>query len=69
MNGVQPSKSPVSASAPLVVSDDIARVNEHIEVTGEDTGEFIHRAIGDTIDRDAALLKMGISPVKKKSGE
>lgn len=69
MNGSQPSESPVSVSTPLVVSDDIARVNAHIEVTGEDTGEFIHRAIGDTIDRDAALLKMGISPAKKKSGE
>ncbi len=68
MNGVQPVESPVSVSAPLVVSDDIARVNEHTEVTGETTGEFIHRAIGDTIDRDAALLKMGISPAKKKSG-
>lgn len=69
MNGSQPVESPVSVSAPLVASDDIARVNAHIEVTGEDTGEFIHRAIGDTIDRDAALLKMGISPAKKKSGE
>lgn len=69
MNGTQPVESSVSISAPLVVSDDIARVNAHIEVTGEDTGEFIHRAIGDTIDRDAALLKMGISPAKKKSGE
>lgn len=69
INGVQPTESPVSASALLVVSDDIARVNAHIEATGETTGEFIHRAIGDTIDRDAALLKMGISPAKKKNGE
>lgn len=66
---MQPSESTVSVSAPLVVSDDIAQVNEHIEVTGETTGEFIHRAIGDTIDRDSALMKTGISPVKKKNGE
>ena len=69
MNGSQSVESSVGVSAPLVVSDDIARVNEHIGVTGETTGEFIHRAIGDTIDRDSALMKMGISPVKKKSGE
>lgn len=69
MNGVQPTESPLNASAPLVVSDDIARVKAHTEVTGEATEEFMHRAITDTIDRDSSLIKMGISPSKKKSGE
>ncbi len=67
MNGVRPAESPVSVSAPLVVSEDVARVKAHTERTGEDTGEFIHRAITDTIDRDSSLIKMGISPAKKKS--
>lgn len=66
MNGVQPTGSPVSASASLVVSEDVARVKAHIEVTGEATEEFIHRAITDTIDRDSVSIKMGISPGKKK---
>ena len=51
---------------PLVAPEDIAKVNAHIERTGEVTSAFISRAISDTIDRDEALLKMGISPARKE---
>lgn len=64
---VHPTESPTSDFRPLVVSEDVARVNAHTEATGEATEEFMHRAITDTIDRDSTLIKMGISPVKKKS--
>lgn len=51
---------------PLVAPEDIAKVNAHTERTGEGTSAFISRAISDTIDRDEALLKMGISPARKE---
>ncbi|MDO5000623.1 MAG: hypothetical protein Q4E20_00100 [Eubacteriales bacterium] len=51
---------------PLVAPEDVAKVNAHIERTGEATSAFISRAISDTIDRDEALLKMGISPARKQ---
>ena len=46
-----------------------AKVNAHIERTGEATSAFISRALSDTIARDEALLKMGISPARKEKSK
>lgn len=53
------------APAPLVTPERFAKISEHIKRTGETPEEFISRAISDTIARDEALLKMGISPARK----
>lgn len=54
------------APAPLVTPERFVKISEHIKHTGETPEEFVGRAISDTIDRDEALLKKGISPARRE---
>ena len=51
--------------ASLVMSESIAKVEKHIENTGETASEFVNRAIDETITRDLASIRMGVCPIKK----
>lgn len=50
------------ASDPLKL--DYPAIREHTEKTGETVPGFVNRAVRDTIDRDNAMLKMGL-PINK----
>lgn len=52
----------VASDDPLKL--DYPAIREHIGKTGETFTAFVNRAVHDTIDRDNAMLKMGL-PINK----
>lgn len=52
----------VASDDPLKL--DYPAIREHTEKTGETVPGFVNRAVRDTIDRDNAMLKMGL-PINK----